>query len=93
MSQCVKCGASVEGSVYRNTLCPSCGAELHSCANCRHYAKGQPYDCRESIQEPVNDKNRANFCDFFQINTKTGSPGERSDSESSKDAINALFGE
>ena len=95
MSVCANCAFPVEGSVYRNTVCPSCGKELHSCANCRHYAKGRPYDCAESISEPVIEKLRANFCDFFQINTKTaGSEKEAGgDSRPAKDAFDALFGE
>jgi len=29
--------------------------------------------CRESIREPVLDKEKANFCDFFRI-SKAGAP-------------------
>jgi hypothetical protein len=85
----------VEGTVYRTTLCNSCGKELHSCLNCRHYNKGKPYDCSESIQEPVTQKDRANFCDYFQINLQSS----REDKDRSgknfvaKDDFNALFGE
>ena len=95
MPICVNCGSSVEGAVYRNTLCSACGKELHTCRNCRHYAPGKPYDCAESIGEPIPDKTRANFCDFFQINLKSDNGGGDSSGKSSsaKDAFDALFGE
>jgi hypothetical protein len=63
--------------------------------NCRHYAKGRPYDCNESIQEPVTDKSRANFCDFFQINqnSKASPKGKNEKKLEAKDAFDALFGD
>lgn len=94
MSQCINCGAPVEGTVYRTTLCPGCGRELKTCLNCRHYAPGRPYDCAETIQEPVTDKGRANFCDFFQINNRIGNaPPQSEKGKNPKDDFDALFGD
>ena len=71
MAACYACGAELSPNerIYRNSVCPSCGKELHVCLNCEFYSPGAHWDCRESISEPVRDKDRANFCDFFTIAT------------------------
>jgi len=48
--------------------CPSCGTDSRSCKNCRFYSPGSVYDCAERVEEPVKEKDRANFCDHFQLN-------------------------
>ena len=64
--KCYFCGADAGGEkVYRNTLCASCGKELRICLNCSFYSPGAQWDCRETISEAVQDKERANFCDWF----------------------------
>jgi hypothetical protein len=64
--RCHFCGAdSGDGKIYRNSLCESCGRELKICRNCRFYEPGAQWDCRETINEPVRDKEAANFCDYF----------------------------
>lgn len=93
MSCCSHCGEKIDQSVYRNTLCFFCGKELHSCLNCRHYDKSQPYECKESLLEPITDKGRANFCDFFQINIKNSLNTPQDKKQSAKDALNDLFGD
>ena len=66
---CWKCGKPIElsGTVSRSDVCPSCGADVRSCKNCRFYEPGAHYDCRENIDELVKDKERANFCGWFMI--------------------------
>jgi hypothetical protein len=67
MMNCQACGQEIEYGVriYRNTVCPSCGKDLKICLNCMFYEPGVHWDCRESIDGEVRDKNRANFCEFF----------------------------
>lgn len=64
---CWKCSEPLDTSVeiYRTSVCPACGTDLHSCRNCRFYDPGAHYDCHETVDELVTDKERANFCDFF----------------------------
>ncbi len=66
---CWKCGKPLvlSGTVSRSDVCPSCGADVRSCKNCRFYEPGAYYDCRESVDELVKDKERANFCGWFMI--------------------------
>lgn len=83
---CWKCGADLKDVLQpfgRRAECPTCQAELHACRMCRHYDTAKAKHCREPVAEPVNDKARANFCDWFQPRpgqwqqeSQAGSPSE-----------------
>ncbi|UCF98622.1 MAG: hypothetical protein JSV89_03580 [Spirochaetaceae bacterium] len=53
--------------VHRSTTCSSCDKDLKICCNCRFYSKGAHNDCLEPSAEPVSDKDRGNFCDYFRF--------------------------
>ena len=65
---CQACGAENEvgEAISRRDVCQSCGADLRACRQCRHYDTSTADDCREPLAEPVPDKEKANFCDFYQ---------------------------
>jgi hypothetical protein len=65
---CVACGRELPlpARVGRRDLCPSCGAELRSCRQCTFYDPSVYNACREPQSERVLDKERANFCEYFQ---------------------------
>ena len=64
---CWSCGAALEAVDYqREGECPRCRRQTHVCRNCRFYAPGRPNDCQEPVAEYVQDKQRANFCDYFE---------------------------
>ena len=70
MSGCSQCGARLEivgGQVGRRDTCSNCGADLHSCLQCRHYDPTVAKECKEPFAEVPQDKEGGNFCDFFQI--------------------------
>jgi hypothetical protein len=70
MPGCARCGAKVDvvgGQVGRRDTCEACGAELRSCVNCRHYDENAAKGCKEPFAEVPEDKESANFCEFFQI--------------------------
>jgi hypothetical protein len=54
-------------AVPRESECPNCGRDLHACRNCRHYDPGVNNKCREPNAEWTSERERANFCDFFQL--------------------------
>lgn len=95
---CWKCGKPIDGSIdiYRTSLCESCGKPLHCCRNCKFYAPGQHYDCRETVDEQVTEKEEANFCEYFSVRTDFSSAGKTSASndadKKARDAFNSLFG-
>jgi hypothetical protein len=68
---CWHCGHGLTASDYgREALCTACGKDTHVCRNCRHYRPGRPNDCFEPMAERVLNKERANFCEYFEP-TKT----------------------
>jgi hypothetical protein len=77
--------------VHRSTTCSSCGKDLKICLNCHFYSKGVHNDCLETSAEPVRDKDRSNFCDYFRFRHSGGAaPGASSDT--AKDDFLKLFG-
>jgi len=78
--------------VYRNTLCPSCGKELKTCRNCMHFMPGFANDCREPVSEPVLDKDRANFCDWFRPALSAAS-NKKEEGEKLRQTLRSLFGD
>ncbi|MCC6202961.1 MAG: hypothetical protein IT494_08140 [Gammaproteobacteria bacterium] len=66
--QCWKCGAAVAAfpPIERADICASCRADLHACRLCRWFDTAAANSCREPIADPVTDKERANFCGYFQ---------------------------
>ena len=65
---CAKCGNPfpIKDRIGRRETCPKCDADLHACVNCRHYSPGAHNDCNETQAEWVKEKERANFCDYFE---------------------------
>ena len=92
---CYFCGSPLpEGRIYKTTLCPDCDREIKTCHNCKFFSPGDQYDCRESITDPVFDKDSANFCDYFAPQEGGFSSGEgKKKSDSAKDKFNNLFGD
>jgi hypothetical protein len=63
--------------------------------NCRFYLPGSRGDCSESGAQPPEDRDRANFCDWFSLNPKfrQASEGrkEQEKAQSAKAAFDNLF--
>jgi hypothetical protein len=64
---CFRCGGAYElqGRIGLRDVCPACDADLHTCLNCRHYNRSAHNECNEPQAEWVRDKDRANYCDYF----------------------------
>jgi predicted RNA-binding Zn-ribbon protein involved in translation (DUF1610 family) len=95
---CWKCGkiTIIDRIVSFSEVCPNCGADIHCCKNCMFYEKGSHYDCHETIDELVKDKERANFCDYFKLQTNidTDNSGKFfKKTEEAKKTFNSLFGD
>ena len=69
MRICHFCGTQLDEKmeVHRSSTCISCGKDLKICYNCHFYSKGVHNDCLETSAEPVRDKDRSNFCDYFRF--------------------------
>lgn len=73
---CYKCRKSIpkigEMRVARDEECPFCQAELRCCRMCRFYDPSVYNDCHETNAERLTEKEKANFCDYFELNERVG---------------------
>lgn len=73
---CWHCGQPLKAYDYqRENRCPACSKSTHCCHGCEFYQPTVANSCREPIADHVNDKERANFCDYF-------SPAGKADTQS-----------
>jgi len=92
MVGCAHCGTRLDivgNQVGRRDTCPSCGAELHACRQCRHFDESVAKQCKEPFAEVPSDKDDANFCEFFQIGEGGTTAQQSRDAQLS--AAEALF--
>ena len=80
-----------------NEACEGCGKDLHTCLNCRFYKPGARWDCAETIDEPMPDKERRNRCDWLQTNpaffeATSGRGDARSAADKARSDLDRLFG-
>lgn len=94
MYACHFCGAEIGNprEVFRNSSCSRCGKDLKICLNCKFYGPGAHWDCLETIDEPVSDKNRANFCTFFFFRDSSGKAAKPPEGDSARRKLDRLFG-
>lgn len=95
---CHACGAAVtyDEPIPRDGECAKCGGDLRCCRNCRHWDVRYGNECTETQAEPVEDKTRRNFCEFFYYSREpfTGGPDAARDRAAEARAkLEALFGE
>ena len=87
---CWYCGSPVTDKepFGRSLLCPDCGKDMRVCKNCRLFLPGSRGDCAETNAEPMHDKERANFCDWFSLNPvlRKSGPGQAQDREKAASA-------
>ncbi len=74
---CWSCGrpTDITHKPTRNDYCPHCDAGLRTCRGCRHFDPTRRSQCRETIDAPVRDKDKNNFCDWFQPRQATKRAG------------------
>ncbi len=100
MRVCYFCKARIDDKIqiYRNSECPNCGKDLKICYNCKYYSKGAHWDCLETIGEPVREKDRANFCEYFRFKevsepSRTGLGQATDKKKKAEERIRKLFGQ
>lgn len=91
---CWKCGVVQRDLLLpleRLAECPSCRAQLHVCRMCVYFDPAAAQQCREPVAEAVADKDRANFCGYFQLRPDafTASADKAGDA---RRRLEALFG-
>jgi len=76
MPHCRHCGTAITlgEPIGREATCESCGRDLRSCRQCRHFDPRYHNQCRETEADLVVDKDRPNFCEFFTLNPEPWTP-------------------
>jgi hypothetical protein len=66
---------------------------MRVCLNCRHFDLAVAQQCREPRAEPVAEKDRSNFCDWFELARRVYAPrGGRDQAANARDQFRKLFG-
>jgi hypothetical protein len=98
MKCCHRCGSELKigSAVARTDSCPHCYSDLKCCLNCRLHDPGANNQCLEPQAEWQTDKEKANFCEFFEFRetsslSQPGMGGAQSGSDRARAALDALF--
>lgn len=92
--ECWKCGSPITDTPFplaRTSTCGTCDAELHVCKLCAFYDISVANQCRETIADPIVEKERANFCGYFS--PKPQAYVARKSDDVARAQLDALFGE
>ena len=76
-------------------LCVKCGADLHTCGNCRLFDTTTLWECRENIPARVASKHSRNQCAFFSPkivrDLAADKAGKLQSPDDARKAFDALF--
>lgn len=91
--QCQGCGRVIELAtgerIAFSETCEGCGLDLHSCQHCAHHDPTAYNECRESSAERVEDRERANRCEYFRPGAGGAERGDQK--QQALDDLEALF--
>ena len=76
----------------RLSVCLKCGAELYVCKLCEFHEPKLRQGCLEDRAEHVQEKEHANFCEYFRPRPGAHIPRDQSRTEAAKARLDALFG-
>jgi hypothetical protein len=95
---CYACGAPLkyDGKPGFNDVCDTCGKDMHVCRMCRFYVYQAHWECSETVDEHVVDKEKRNHCEYFVVDKKyyaSAAPHRTIDGDDAMRKFNALFGD
>ncbi|MCG3173965.1 MAG: hypothetical protein GMKNLPBB_02182 [Myxococcota bacterium] len=90
MPACWNCGTEylVLGPVSRGESCRKCLKDIRSCRNCKWWDSNAQNQCREPHADPVQDRETANFCDWF---SPGGAAAGKTDESAARAKLEMLF--
>jgi len=90
---CFRCKTpnEIQERVGRRDTCTKCDADLHCCLDCRHYNPSAHNQCNEPQAEWVRDKDRANYCDYFEPRRGAGGGEASSRTQDARTQFEDLF--
>ncbi len=93
---CHFCGTplTVGEPIRRDSECESCRKDLRCCVNCRHYDVRYNNSCTETMADPVEDKDRRNFCEYFYFSREpfATAQGDAARESEARSKLDQLFG-
>lgn len=90
---CFRCAQLIpENNLGRQDTCAHCGADTRVCKNCKNFDERANNMCREEQAMRVVEKEKANFCEWFQARQGTVAGTGAPTKDSLKTAADALFG-
>ena len=98
MRVCHRCAGELNpvSAITRTDSCPNCHSDLKCCLNCRLHDPGANNQCREPQAEWQTDKEKSNFCEFFEFRetsslSQPGMGGAESRPDRARSAFDSLF--
>lgn len=92
---CFRCGASLAAlslPLDRRDKCPDCSIHLHVCRMCAFFDPQVPKQCREDDAEEVSEKERVNFCEWYEPGANAFDPARAGQADRARTELQALFG-
>ena len=91
--RCATCGKQVAapGASETEAACSACGADLHSCTNCRHFDSSAPLECRKEPPARIAGKAKNNDCELFEAKVTQEFDSDSGRPTDPKAAFDALF--
>jgi hypothetical protein len=95
--KCNQCGQIRQnlGDLTSDETCLRCGADMHSCGNCRFFDTTTTWECRENIPARVASKHAKNECTFFSPkivrDLSADKAGKLQTPDDARKAFDALF--
>jgi hypothetical protein len=95
LMRCNACGHKLtfddEEAVPIGAVCAACGADLHTCSNCRHFEPSATFECRKPVPQRIPKKTKNNTCELYEPKqVQEVGEGRKTDSDV-KSAFDALF--
>lgn len=91
---CWRCQGSLDAvpqPFARAAECPHCNADLHVCKLCRFFDAAARRGCKEPVADEVTDKDRSNFCGYFEP-TAANVGGPAAQDAAARSELESLFG-
>ena len=91
MKTCYSCGKEIdiEGRICNRDICVNCNNDLHTCHNCKFFDEPSNRQCKEPAAFLVQDKDKYNYCDWFEF--KGGNSDRAQKADEAKKKLEALF--
>lgn len=93
---CYRCGNSLANltlPLSRYDECPSCTVPLRVCRMCKFFDAGVPRKCTQDDAEEVIEKERLNFCDWFEPGVARYDGKAASEEARARAGLATLFGD